>query len=318
MSKKILILGSTGFVGQNFCKVLDEKKIAYTGVSRSLGYDLRDLQVFKSVLEEFKPEVIINLAAKVGSLNYVTEHAADVMADNVKMISNMYESVQKIVPNVLIINPIANCSYPGHAEKYIESEWQDGPIHPSVISFGTSRRFLVALSKTYNMQYKTKTINLQVPNMYGPFDSVDPNKAHALNAMVSKVVKAKKTGTGYVDIWGTGKVIREWLFAEDFARLVVQNILSNSKVGETLTDTEILNVGQNDGLTIGQLAAIIVNSVGSNIELKFDKSKPDGAPKKVMDDCKFRGIFPDFKFTEFEKGLEQTIKYYESAWPYRS
>ena len=148
--------------------------------------------------------------------------------------------------------------------------------------------------------------------MYGPYESTDPNKAHALNALVSKFVKAEKEKT-HVEIWGTGVAIREWLYAKDFARVVFQ-IIQNPTMHSL---SEPTNIAQNYGLSVKELVTIIHgNFKDFKGKIKWNTSMPDGAPKKVMDDKRFRKIFPDFKFSDFKEGIKNTIEYYKSVWPY--
>ncbi len=310
--EKIIVLGGTGFVGKNVCECLDENKIEYIIASRKTGIDLRDSKQSIQFFGQTKPDFIINCAAHVGSLNYVTEQAADVVLDNCRMILSIYEAVSKECPKAVIINPIANCAYPGKAETYIEDQWWDGHLHRSVLSYGTTRRLLWTVGESFDMQYGIRSISLLVPNMYGPYDSTDPNKAHALNALISKFVKAEKTGQKVLDIWGTGVAIREWLYAKDFGMIVIKILQNPRMVGLA----EPLNIAQNFGLSVKELVEIIRSNFSYQGEVRYDPSKPDGAPKKVMDDRKFRKVFPDFAFTPFSEGIRKTMEYYESIFPY--
>lgn len=312
MDNSIVVLGGTGFVGKNVCECLDENGLPYTVVSRSTGVDLREAEQCLKIFQQLKPDFVINCAAHVGSLNYVTEQAADVISDNCRMILGMYEAIAKTCPQAIIINPIANCAYPGKAETYIEDQWQDGSLHRSVLSYGATRRLLWAAGESFNMQYGIRSINLLVPNMYGPYDSTDPNKAHALNALISKFVKAEKTGQKVLEIWGTGVAIREWLYAKDFGRVIIE-ILKNPKM---IGLAEPLNIAQNFGLSVRELVELIRLYFSFSGEIRYDPTKPDGAPKKVMDDRKFRKIFPGFIFTPLDEGIKNAISYYESIYPY--
>jgi GDP-L-fucose synthase len=224
----------------------------------------------------------------------------------------MYEAIAKACPNAIIINPIANCAYPAKSDVFIEDEWWNGHLHRSVLSYGATRRMMWVIAESYAMQYDVRSINLLVPNMYGPFDSTDPNKAHALNALISKFVKAARTSQDEIVIWGTGIAIREWLYAEDFGRIVLQVLTKPGIVGLS----EPLNIGQNFGLSVRELVEIIKGNFSFEGRIRWDSQKPDGAPKKVMDERKFRKIFPEFKFTDFNEGIGNTIKYYESVYPY--
>ena len=309
---KVALLGGTGFVGKNIAEVLSEHKVDFEIGSSSTGIDFRDVDSTIAFFERTKPDFIINCAAHVGSLNYVTEQAADVIADNARMTLAMYKAVTAVVPDCTIINPLANCVYPAKANIFIEDEWLDGPLHRSVLSYGASRRFLWEVGESFSMQHNIRSIYLLVPNMYGPYDSKDPNKAHALNALISKFVKAENTNQPVIDIWGTGVAIREWLYAKDFGRVVMEILNEPHKIGLS----EPLNIGQNFGLSIKELVDIIRSNFKYSGKIKWDHSKPDGAPKKVMDDRRFRKVFADFQFTDFSSGIKNTIEYYQNEFPY--
>jgi GDP-L-fucose synthase len=308
MVGKIILFGANGFVGKNAAEVLSENKLSFVPASRTTGIDLRDSEQTSAFLSKHKPAFIINCAAHVGSLNYVTEKAAIVISDNARMILGMYEAVAKSCPEAIIINPIANCAYPAKADTFVEDNWWDGHLHRSVLSYGATRRLMWSVGESFQMQYGIKSIYLMVPNMYGPYDSTDPNKAHALNALISKFVKAQQTNQQKIEIWGTGVAIREWLYAKDFGQIVLK-VLKNPN---TLGLSEPVNIAQNFGLSVKELVNVIKSTFNYNGEIIWDTSKPDGAPKKVMDDRRFRKIFPDFKFTEFNEGIRNTIDYYKS------
>ena len=309
---KIVLFGASGFAGRNVADMLRLHDIDFVGTSLSAGLDLRDTAATAAFLRAHQPTHIINCAAHVGSLNYVTEKAATVIADNSRMVLGMYEAVAQECPQALVINPSAICAYPATADIFREDEWWNGHLHRSVLSYGTSRRLLWAAAECFEIQYGVKSIHLLTPNMYGPYDSTDPNKAHALNALISKFVKAEHTGQAELSIWGTGVAIREWLYAPDFGRMVWEVIQQPTRPGLQAP----LNVAQNDGLSVKALVDIIQSKFNYKGQLTWDATKPDGAPKKVMDDTRFRQVFPEFKFTDFEEGIAETVKYYESVFPY--
>lgn len=234
------------------------------------------------------------------------------MLDNSRMMLNFYESLSKYSPRSIVINPIANCAYPASTNTFTEDQWLNGEIHRSVLSFGSTRRLLWCLGESFYMQHGIKSIYLFVPNMYGPFDSTDPNKAHALNALISKFVKAEKENKKEIDVWGTGIAIREWLYASDFAKAI--SLIINKNIPYGLD--EPVNIAQNFGLSVRELVSVINSKFNNKFEIKWDHSMPDGAPKKVMDDRKFKKVFPNFKFTEFDEGIKNTINYYQSIYPY--
>jgi GDP-L-fucose synthase len=309
---KAVVLGATGFVGQSVTQVLRQQGVAYAGTSRSLGVDLRDPVATGALLRRERPTHIINCAANVGSLNYVTEQAATVISDNSRMALSMYEAVARECPQAIVINPIANCAYPAEADVFCEENWLEGHVHRSVLSYGASRRLLWSTAECFDIQYGVKSIHLLTPNMYGPYDSTDPNKAHALNALVAKFVKARLAHQPQLVVWGTGVPIREWLYAPDFGRLVWE-VMQRSDCAGLAQPT---NLAQNNGLSVRELVAIMQQKFDYRGQLVWDATKPDGALKKVMDDTKFRRIFPAFQFTTIDAGIEATSRYYESIYPY--
>jgi GDP-L-fucose synthase len=309
---QILVLGSSGFVGRNVKETFDESGFNVIGRSKRDGWDLTDESRSLQELRDIRPDVIVNCAAVVGSLNYVTEQAADVADQNLRMLVNLYRGCQQATPWTTIINPVANCAFPGHLNLYQEDLFWDGAVHPSVLSYGNTRRMLVVLSECYRMQHGLRSINFFVPNMYGPYDSTDPNKAHALNALVGKVVKAKALDEPELAVWGTGVAVREWLYARDFARIVM---LTLDRLAAPEFDQPI-NIAQRQGWSVRELVGLIAGESCFKGAIRWDATKPDGAPCKIMEDRRFRGIFPDFQFTDLRAGLRATLGYYESLYPY--
>lgn len=309
---KIALLGATGFVGKNVNDLLIADGLEVHPATRSTGVDLRDPSAAMSFFEKLKPDYIVNCAAHVGSLNYVTTQAADVIVDNSLMLIGIYKAIAAVCPSAVIINPIANCAYPAKADTFIEDAWWDGHLHRSVLSYGATRRLMWSISECYAMQHGIRSISFLVPNMYGPYDSTNPDKAHALNALISKFVKAEYEDRPELSIWGTGIAIREWLYAPDFARIILQVIKTPTMLGLD----QPVNVAQNFGLSVRELVGLIRSHFGRNFKIAYDHTKPDGAPKKVMDDARFRKVFPNFEFTGLDQGVSETIHYYRQIMPY--
>jgi len=309
---KVALLGPNGFVGQNVINEFTKNGMDFFPVSRKFGYDLRKKSDNIRFIKDSQCSVILNCAAHVGSLNYVTKNAADIVSDNGQMILSLYDGVREINPEILIINPIANCAFPANASIFKEENVWDGPLHPSILSYGLTRRFLIGIAECYKMQSGIRTINLYTPNMYGPFDSTDPDKAHALNALVSKFVKAGKNNNAELEVWGSGNVIREWLYVKDFSRIVSMIISST----DNYNLCKPLNIAQNWGLSIKELVNLITKSFDYHGQVNWNKSMPDGALKKIMDDTEFRKHFSDFRFTTLEEGIQETTNYYLSKFPY--
>jgi GDP-L-fucose synthase len=309
---RILLLGGSGFAGQNVQQAFRDTGHILLSQSRATGLDLTDQSATVAAFRDFAPDVVLNCAAVVGSLNYVTQKAAEVVDSNLRMILNVYRATQLAAPRAVVVNPVANCAFPGDLEVYREDDLWAGEPHQSVLSYGSTRRMMVVVSQCYGMQHGVRSVNLFVPNMYGPFDSTDPNKSHAMNALVSKLVKARAEGLSRFEVWGTGAPVREWLYAGDFARVLLETL---GRIGTEPFDHPI-NIGQRHGWSVREIVDVLVDELGFTGEVAWDRTRPDGAPRKVMDDARFRKFFPDFAFTGLRDGIRKTIAYYESVYPY--
>lgn len=304
---KIVVLGGYGFVGKNVIEGLQDRDYNVIALSRRNGFDLLDYENTKSRLKEVSPNVIVNCAAHVGSLHYVTTYAADVVDDNLQMFLNLYRMIKEINYEIKVVNPISNCSYPGDANVQVESKWWNGPVHKSVWSFANAKRMWVVVSECYAMQYDIRTINFLVPNAYGPGDYTDPNKTHALNGMIIRMLQAKKSKQLEFEIWGTGKPTREWIYAKDLAKMLANAVEINHN------QIQLVNIAQNKAYSIRETAEVIKELIGYKGKLVFNTNYQDGAPTKKLDDKLFKSIYPEFTFTDIKEGIKETIKYYKKT-----
>jgi GDP-L-fucose synthase len=302
-----LILGGHGFVGSSVRSLLEAGGDEVIAISRRDGVDFTDYGATRRAIADAAPDAIINCAAHVGSLHYVTTYAADVIHDNVAMALNLYRAVADVVPAARIVNPLSNCSYPGDADIQREEEWLDGPVHKSVHSYGYSKRMIQELAECYRMQHGVRSVNFLVPNTFGPGDHIDPNKTHALNGMIIRMLKAHRADDESFEIWGTGAPVREWAYIADVAEILQRGLT----IGEELTYP--VNIAQNRGYSIAETAGHIARAIGFEGRLTFNTAYQDGAPTKILDDRRFRELFPGFTFIDHEEGIGNTVKYYQSV-----
>jgi GDP-L-fucose synthase len=302
----ILVLGGNGFFGKSLVKAFNNSDHKVVALSRKNGTDLTDYKLTEKSFQTVQPDIIYNCAAHVGGLHYVSNLHATIAHDNILMSLNLYKAAKEVCPGARIINPLSNCSYQGEAEIYAESEWLEGQVHSSVYSYGNAKRFLYILARCYASEFGIKTQNFLIPNAFGPGDSTDPNKVHALNGMIIRMIQAQISGNDEFEIWGTGTPIREWIYVEDVATLL--------KIALTL-DVELnypVNLAQQQGYSIRESAELIAKAVGFKGKLVFRTEYQDGAPKKILDAQKFRQIFPNYQFTDHYQGICNTVEYYRS------
>lgn len=307
--KKILILGGFGFLGKNLNKVFGgDPNYQLFNESRRTDCDILNYQNLFNKIKSINPDIIINSAANVGGVGYVSKHAADICSDNTQFFINIYRAIKEINSDIIVINPLANCSYPGDTlDTLDESNWWNGSIHESVESYGSTKKIGYVLSECYKKQYNIKSINLLVPNAYGPFDYTDEEKTHAMNGMIIRMLRTIKNNETNFNIWGSGNPIREWVYMEDVAK-VIKNVIDKNMFNMP----NPINIGQEQGYSINETVDILQSVMGTNFTITHDITKKEGAPKKIMSSKLFNNYFPNFKFTPFEVGIKNTVLYYEN------
>ena len=305
--KKIVLIGGHGFLGKNIQNEFENSpKYKILSISRRNGYDLIEKNKIRKFLEYEKPDYVINCAASVGSLDYVSTHPADIISYNIMIGINLWEILKEINYQGVVINPISNCTYPGNANVQKENAWWDGMVHPSIISYGTAKKTIFMINKCYEKQYNIKTINLIMPNSYGEFDYDDENKVHALNGIIIRILKTIKENKNEFTIWGTGNPIREWGYMPDTSKFIKYII------DENITNIpNPINIGQGLGFSINEITEMVINELNVKLKIKHDTNKIDGDPIKILDPSEFKNNFPNFKFTPISEGIKNTLQYYK-------
>lgn len=303
---KILVLGGHGFMGKNLQAIFSGSAHEVLYESRRTGCDMFNLEGLVNKIRSITPDVIINAAANVGSMEYVAKFAADVVHDNSVMYINLYKAVSEVNKQIVIINAISNCSYPGIINIQEEENWWLGKVHPSVEAYGIPKKLGFIISECYKKQHGINTVNLIIPNAYGPEDYCDENRTHAMNGIIMRMIRAQKNEDKTFTVWGSGSPVREWIYMSDVAR-IIREIVDNKMF--TLLPNPI-NLGQEHGVSIIETVETIKAFLNYDVEIVKDLTKQDGAPIKVLGNKLFKEYFPDFKFTTYEQGIQKTIEYY--------
>jgi len=300
----ILVTGATGFLGKAVGRRLRRDGHPFTETSLSRGLDLRDRAATENFFAEVRPRAVIHCAAHVGGIQFGLKHPVDVFENNMQITLNVFSAARKSGV-ARVIHPISNCIYPGRARLFKEDEVWDGELHESVLAYGGARKALYIAAQTYRRQYGLDILNLVLSNMYGPDDHFEAERSHALGALVQKFVTARDSGATHVEVWGTGQPVREWLYVDDAAEALTRGLT----VAEQKT---LLNIGHGEGISIADLARHIGEAVGFRGEVRFDVTKPDGAPYKTVDGTRAEKIFGWKPATPMARGLRETIAWYES------
>jgi GDP-L-fucose synthase len=297
----VLVLGHTGFLGNVVYKKLQSLGIDCHGASLSTGIDIRIPNVLDSLLERKRIKVVINCAATVGGIDFGRQHPIKLFRDNLQMTLSVLDSVSK--HDVKLINPISNCVYPKKLQVFEEEYIWDGPLDESVLVYGSVRKVGWIGAWAYAKELQLNSVNLVFPNMYGPGDHLDPVRAHALGAIIGRILRAQLAEDPSVTIWGSGEPVREWMYVEDAANAIVSAI-------DTALPLDFLNLGEGKGISIRDLTFKIAKLIGFKGEIIFDLSKPDGAPHKTMSAKKGPRLLDWVAQTELDDGIRKTIDWY--------
>ena len=303
--KKVLILGSTGFLGRNLNNYLQNKKIKNINIVSHSGkndVDATNSIFFDKYLEEIKPDIVINCLAYVGGISFGYKYPAELLNSNLQMTINLYKSSQKNNVN-MIINPISNCAYPGNIDFYEEKNFWNGKPHDSVFEYAMTRRIIVAMGEAYYKQYGLNSTSVVFSNMYGEYDHFDIDRSHALGALIYKIHKAKLHEEDTVEIWGTGEPVREWLYVQDAA-------VALSKSIELEEGSHFFNVGVDDGISIKNLAEKISDIIGWDGKFIYNTSKPNGVIRKTVEGSLSKKYLNWKPETSLDEGLKKTIEWY--------
>jgi len=301
--KKIFVPGGSGFLGSRVVKKLTEQNASFVSLSLSDGIDFRDFNQTRTLFAKEKFDAVINCAAFVGGIQFGYEKPAELFYNNILMATNLMEAA-RLTAVKRFINPISNCSYPANLVKdFTEDEWWNGPLHESVLVYGFVRKASWVQSWAYHRQYGFQTINLIMPNMYGPGDHFEEARSHALGALIMKFVEAETNKQPRVVVWGSGKPIREWLYVDDAVEALLKALEIDFSV-------EPINVGIGKGISVMELAELIKEATGYKGDIVLDTSRPDGAPYKTMNNDRLKQTFNWVPPTTLRDGIKHTVDWY--------
>lgn len=295
-SSKIYVAGHRGMVGSAIYRKLLKEGFENIVTRTSKELDLRDQTAVSIFFEEEKPEYVFLAAAKVGGIVANNTYRADFLYENLQIQNNVIHSSYLVgVKKLMFLG--SSCIYPKFAPQPLkEDSLLTGTLEPTNEPYAIAKIAGIKMCESYRAQYNCNFISVMPTNLYGINDNYHPQNSHVLPALIRRFHEAKLNNTPSVEIWGTGSPLREFLFSDDLADacfFLMQNY----------NESIFINIGTGHDLSIKDLALLIKKIVGYEGEIKFDTSKPDGTPRKLMDVSKLHSL--GWKHTiELTEGIE--------------
>lgn len=300
--KHVLVTGGAGFLGTHLVSELRKLKPKKLIVTRSKTHDLRKQSVCAKVVKDI--DIVIHLAANVGGIGYNQEFPGTLFYDNLVMGVHLMEEARRAgVEKFVSLGTI--CSYPKITPvPFKEKDLWSGYPEETNAPYGLAKKMLLTQGQAYHQQYDFNAIYLLQVNLYGPGDNFNPKSSHVVPALIRKFIEARDQSLPSVEIWGTGKPTREFLYVEDAVRGI---ILATEKYNKP----EPVNLGASFEISIKSLANLIKKLTGYQGKIIFNSKKPDGQPRRKLDVSRAKKEFGFEAKVKFEEGLKKTIRWYE-------
>ena len=304
-NKRVTVTGGAGFLGQHLVKRL-ESFGAEVYVPRQRDYNLTSLDACMRCLLEHPADVLFHAAAYYGGIGINQTQPATLYYSNLVMGANLMEAARLVDLKKFVAIGTA-CSYPGYLEGHLkEADLWAGPCHASVVNYGLTKKMMAVQAQAYKRQYGLDSIHLILTNLYGPGDSYNPERSHVVAALVRKWVEAEQAKAPSVEVWGTGKPVREFIYVEDCADAIV---LAAEKYDDAATP---LNIGTGVGTSIKELSETVHEVSGFQGKMTWLTDKPDGAAFKVLDTTRMKQILEWTPPTKLKDGLAKTVAWYRA------
>lgn len=302
---KILVTGGRGFLGSHVVEELKRQGFGnLTVVSGKKDGDLREQSVVRDTLKRTSPDWVLHFAGLVGGIMANKEHPAQYFYDNLSMgIMLMHESWKTGAKKFFTC--IGGCSYPAKADSPIGEDalWEGYPQIESA-AYSVGKKMMVVQSEAYRREYGFNSVVLVPGNMYGPRDNFDLQQSHVIPALIRKVLEAKKKGASEIEMWGSGKPVRDFVYVADVAKIIVDTL-------PIYNESQIVNISSGVGVTIRELVDTVVELTGFKGKVTWNTSKPDGQMRKIFDVTRMKTALHAECPTNLREGLKHTIDWYQ-------
>ena len=302
--KRVVVTGGAGFLGSYVVEKLGERGCKEIFVPRSKEYDLREKEAIIRMYEDFKPDIVIHLAAVVGGIGANRKNPGKFFYDNAIMGIQLIEYARRYgVEKFVCVGTV--CAYPKYTPvPFKEDDLWNGYPEETNAPYGLAKKMLLVQLQAYRQQYGFNGIYLLPANLYGPRDNFDPETSHVIPALIKKCVDAKRKGEKKIVVWGSGEPSREFLYVEDAAEGILL-------AAEKYNGPEPVNLGTGKEIKIKELVRLIMELTGFDGEVEWDRTKPDGQPRRCLDTSRAKRAFGFEAKTDLRDGLRRTIEYYE-------
>jgi len=300
----IVVAGATGLAGSAIVRVFEKAGKEVVGINRSV-VDLLDLQATKKFLKDVAPSMVIDAAARVGGIGANNAFPVEFLTDNIRIQSNLMDAAHDAkVERFIFLG--SSCIYPRDCAQPIKEEYlMTGPLERTNSAYAIAKIAGIELINSYRKEYGHKWISLMPTNLYGPNDNFELQGSHVLPAFIRRFVEATEKNAPTETLWGTGAPKREFLHVDDLANAV---LIASEKYDSSMH----LNIGSGEDLSIKELAELVADIAGYKGEIKWDSSKPDGTPRKVLDVTKAKslGWAPAISLRD---GIASAMNWYKEA-----
>ena len=300
----IVVAGATGLAGSAIVRAYEKAGKEVVGINRSV-VDLLDLQATKKFLKDIAPSMVIDAAARVGGIGANNAFPVEFLTDNIRIQSNLMDASHEAKVGRFIFLG-SSCIYPRDCAQPIKEEYlMTGPLETTNSAYAIAKIAGIELINSYRKEYGHKWISLMPTNLYGPNDNFELQGSHVLPAFIRRFVEATEKNAPTETLWGTGAPKREFLHVDDLANAV---LIASEKYDSSMH----LNIGSGQDLSIKELAELVADIAGYKGEIKWDSSKPDGTPRKVLDVTKAKSLGWAPAIT-LRDGIASAMNWYKEA-----
>jgi GDP-L-fucose synthase len=298
----ILVAGGTGLVGSAIVRELERVDKKVIGIS-SKDVDLLDRAKTFSYIKDLKPSLIIDAAAKVGGVGSNNAYPVEFLSQNLQIQSNLMDAAHEAKVNKFVFLG-SSCIYPRNCAQPIKEDYLlTGELEQTNSAYAVAKIAGIELIKSYRKEYGHAWISIMPTNLYGPNDNFDLENSHVLPALIRKFVEAKRNNSPEVVLWGSGTPLREFLHVDDLAKAILICL-------EKYDDSQQINIGSGDEISIKDLGQKISNLTGFTGKVVWDTNRPDGTPRKVLDSTKINKLGWKRAVT-LDQGIASTVKWYQ-------